>query len=86
MRIPFLQRASPKRNFVSGRHAMLVDQNTESVVVPLNAALSPELGRLELANSEDDRWHFYAHSQKCFSRLSQRVGRTWCKPIHTVLF
>jgi 2-oxoadipate dehydrogenase E1 component len=35
-----------------GRHAMLVDQNTEAVVVPLNAAISPDLGRLELANSE----------------------------------
>lgn len=31
---------------------MLVDQNTEAVVVPLNTAISPELGRLELANSE----------------------------------
>jgi 2-oxoadipate dehydrogenase E1 component len=31
---------------------MLVDQNTESVVVPLNAAISPDLGRLELANSK----------------------------------
>ena len=31
---------------------MLVDQNTESIIVPLNAAIPPELGRLELANSE----------------------------------
>ena len=33
-----------------GRHAMLVDQKTEGVVVPLNLALDCE-GRLELANS-----------------------------------
>ena len=32
------------------RHAMLVDQKTESVVVPLNTALAPH-GKLELANS-----------------------------------
>jgi 2-oxoglutarate dehydrogenase complex dehydrogenase (E1) component-like enzyme len=29
------------------RHAMLVDQKTESVVVPLNTALAPQ-GKLEL--------------------------------------
>lgn len=33
------------------RHAMLVDQNTEAVTVPLNNALPSSLGRLELANS-----------------------------------
>jgi 2-oxoglutarate dehydrogenase complex dehydrogenase (E1) component-like enzyme len=33
------------------RHAMLVDQKTESVVIPLNTALAPQ-GKLELANSE----------------------------------
>ncbi|KIJ23983.1 hypothetical protein M422DRAFT_195265 [Sphaerobolus stellatus SS14] len=33
------------------RHAMLVDQNTQAVVVPLNNSLPEELGRLELANS-----------------------------------
>ena len=32
------------------RHAMLVNQNTEGVLVPLNANLQSE-GRLELANS-----------------------------------
>ena len=32
------------------RHAMLVDQSTETVTVPLNAQLSSE-GKLELANS-----------------------------------
>ena len=32
------------------RHAMLVDQRTEGVVVPLNLALDCD-GRLELANS-----------------------------------
>lgn len=43
---------SPKLILILDRHAMLVDQKTESVIVPLNAAIPPELGRLELANSE----------------------------------
>ncbi|TDL25298.1 dehydrogenase E1 and transketolase domain-containing protein 1 [Rickenella mellea] len=38
------------RGTFSQRHAMLVDQNTEGVIVPLNANLPPR-GRLELANS-----------------------------------
>ncbi|KAL5522783.1 hypothetical protein ACEPAG_8801 [Sanghuangporus baumii] len=38
------------RGTFSQRHAMLVDQLTENVTVPLNAALQSE-GRLELANS-----------------------------------
>jgi len=37
-------------NLVLRRHAMFVDQKTESVVVPLNTALSSD-GKLELANS-----------------------------------
>jgi hypothetical protein len=37
-------------NFGVCRHAMLVDQKTESVVIPLNTALAPQ-GKLELANS-----------------------------------
>jgi probable 2-oxoglutarate dehydrogenase E1 component DHKTD1 len=37
-------------NFMPRRHAMFVDQKTESVVVPLNTALSSH-GKLELANS-----------------------------------
>ena len=36
--------------WVLGRHAMVVDQKTESVVVPLNTVL-PSQGKLELANS-----------------------------------
>ena len=36
--------------FVPCRHAMLVDQKTESVVVPLNTELG-SAGKLELANS-----------------------------------
>jgi 2-oxoglutarate dehydrogenase complex dehydrogenase (E1) component-like enzyme len=32
------------------RHAMLVDQNNEQVIVPLNAELGSQ-GKLELANS-----------------------------------
>ncbi|OSX61116.1 hypothetical protein POSPLADRAFT_1074828 [Postia placenta MAD-698-R-SB12] len=38
------------RGTFSQRHAMLVDQNTEDVIVPLNAGLD-STGRLELANS-----------------------------------
>jgi len=38
------------RGTFSHRHAMLVDQKTEGVVVPLNEALGAD-GRLELANS-----------------------------------
>jgi hypothetical protein len=37
-------------NLVPRRHAMLVDQKTEAVVVPLNTELSSD-GKLELANS-----------------------------------
>ena len=39
-------------HLISGyvRHAMLVDQKTEGVIVPLNEFLKSE-GRLELANS-----------------------------------
>lgn len=38
------------RGTFSHRHAMLVNQRTEGVVVPLNEALGAE-GKLELANS-----------------------------------
>ncbi|KAI6039566.1 thiamine diphosphate-binding protein [Pisolithus marmoratus] len=37
--------------FSHRRHAMLVDQKTEGVVVPLNHVLSKATGKLELANS-----------------------------------
>lgn len=49
------------RGTFSHRHAMLVDQKTEGVIVPLNDQLKAE-GMLELANSECffllwiDRW------------------------------
>jgi hypothetical protein len=33
-------------------HAMLVDQKTEGVIVPLNHALTEAKGKLELTNSE----------------------------------
>ena len=39
------------RGTFSQRHAMLVDQQTENVIVPLNSELGSE-GKLELANSE----------------------------------
>jgi hypothetical protein len=35
---------------------MLVDQNTEEVIVPLNAELPVDKGRLELANSTSISW------------------------------
>ena len=39
------------RGTFSHRHAMLVDQKTEGVIVPLNDELRA-VGKLELANSE----------------------------------
>jgi len=39
------------RGTFSHRHAMLVNQETESVIVPLNDELKAD-GKLELANSE----------------------------------
>ncbi|KAG1828499.1 thiamine diphosphate-binding protein [Suillus variegatus] len=39
------------RGTFSHRHAMLVDQKTEGVIVPLNHALTEAKGKLELANS-----------------------------------
>lgn len=39
------------RGTFSHRHAMLVNQKTEGVIVPLNEALGAE-GKLELANSK----------------------------------
>ena len=39
------------RGTFSHRHAMLVDQKTESVIVPLNDELDAP-GKLELANSK----------------------------------
>ncbi|KAH0826763.1 thiamine diphosphate-binding protein [Lanmaoa asiatica] len=39
------------RGTFSHRHAMLVDQNTEGVIVPLNHVLIGAVGKLELANS-----------------------------------
>ena len=39
------------RGTFSQRHAMLVDQQTENVIVPLNSELGSE-GKLELANSK----------------------------------
>lgn len=35
-----------------GRHAMFVDQEDESCLIPLNEAIPADKGRLELANSE----------------------------------
>ncbi|KAI0676210.1 dehydrogenase E1 and transketolase domain-containing protein 1 [Trametes maxima] len=57
------------RGTFSQRHAMLVDQRTEGVVVPLNLALPCE-GRLELANS----------SLSEMAVLGFEYGVSWEKP------
>lgn len=46
----FLDSRDWNRDSLTSRHAMLVDQKTEGVVVPLNVSLKSE-GRIELANS-----------------------------------
>ncbi|OAX34146.1 dehydrogenase E1 and transketolase domain-containing protein 1 [Rhizopogon vinicolor AM-OR11-026] len=43
------------RGTFSHRHAMLVDQKTEGVIVPLNHALMEAKGKLELANTSWER-------------------------------
>ena len=45
--------ALPRLANLGHRHAMLVDQKTEGVIVPLNEFLKSE-GRLELANSTSE--------------------------------
>ena len=40
------------RGTFSQRHAMVVEQTTEGVIVPLNENVPEDKGRLELANSE----------------------------------
>ncbi|KAI0297773.1 dehydrogenase E1 and transketolase domain-containing protein 1 [Multifurca ochricompacta] len=57
------------RGTFSQRHAMLVDQKTESVVVPLNAELGSQ-GKLELANS----------SLSELAVLGFEYGLSWEKP------
>jgi probable 2-oxoglutarate dehydrogenase E1 component DHKTD1 len=53
------------RGTFSQRHAMLVDQRTESVIVPLNSELKAG-GKLELANST-----LQTSDQCCHSDLVQ---------------
>jgi probable 2-oxoglutarate dehydrogenase E1 component DHKTD1 len=53
--------------FFHVRHAMFVDQQDESVVVPLNTELNSK-GRLELANSKS------AHSTGSSCSLVQSIG------------
>ena len=64
-------------SYVFARHAMLVDQRTESVTVPLNVSLDA-VGKLELANS---MFLFFSSSCKISSlhRLSQRIRCSRCK-------
>ncbi|KXN83086.1 putative 2-oxoglutarate dehydrogenase E1 component DHKTD1, mitochondrial, partial [Leucoagaricus sp. SymC.cos] len=57
------------RGTFSHRHAMLVNQKTEGVVVPLNEALGAE-GKLELANS----------SLSEFAVLGFEYGASWERP------
>ena len=68
---------------------MLVDQLTEKVTVPLNAALQSE-GTLELANSESECAYDSSVSLTRLHRLLERDGGPWCKivsllPFHTAL-
>ncbi|WWD16700.1 oxoglutarate dehydrogenase (succinyl-transferring), E1 component [Kwoniella shandongensis] len=58
------------RGTFSQRHAMFVDQKTESCLIPLNQAFSPEAGKLELANS----------SLSEMAVLGFEVGMSWASP------
>lgn len=61
------------RGTFSHRHAMLVNQKTEGVVVPLNEALGAD-GKLELANSVLIPLFFYAFLNRprlCVGSLSE---------------
>ena len=55
---------------VFARHAMLVDQSTESVTVPLNVSLDA-VGKLELANSMFLFFPVPAKSHPCIGSLSE---------------
>lgn len=66
------------RGTFSQRHAMLVNQRDESVVVPLNE-LSSE-GKLELANSEIIYMpHIHDIQGSSITRFAERNGRPWGK-------
>ncbi|ORX36355.1 Thiamin diphosphate-binding protein [Kockovaella imperatae] len=58
------------RGTFSQRHAMLVDQNDESCIIPLNEAIDSSKGRLELANS----------SLSEMAVLGFEVGMSWARP------
>ncbi|KAG1838453.1 thiamine diphosphate-binding protein [Suillus subalutaceus] len=58
------------RGTFSHRHAMLVNQKTEGVIVPLNHALTEAKGKLELANS----------SLSEMAVLSFEYGASWERP------
>ena len=61
------------------RHAMLVDQRTEGVAVPLNLALECE-GRLELANSSLSEMAVLG-VRECGIRITRRGGPLMLMPI-----
>lgn len=63
------------RGTFSHRHAMLVEQKTEGVIVPLNDELKA-IGKLELANSESDALILCSLSE-ILSRFSERDGCPW---------
>lgn len=72
------------RGTFSHRHAMLVNQKTEGVIVPLNDALNAD-GKLELANSK-----FIAHGiniiilMEMVNRFFERDGCAWGNTIFAV--
>ncbi|KAG9310005.1 thiamine diphosphate-binding protein [Chiua virens] len=72
------------RGTFSQRHAMLVDQNTEGVIVPLNHALTEAVGKLELANSGSFRLivallteRIYSGSLSELAVLGFEYGTSW---------
>ena len=72
------------RGTFSHRHAMLVNQKTEGVIVSLNGELNAP-GKLELANSKYPFPHVYP-SYAVFCRFFERDGCSWCmSPIYNIV-
>lgn len=67
------------RGTFSHRHAMLVNQKTEGVIVPLNDELKAP-GKLELANSTEFSFtNFHQHQLIIPARFIERDGGSWSK-------
>lgn len=67
------------RGTFSHRHAMLVNQKTEGVIVPLNDELNAP-GKLELANSKY-RFHLRICFLRSISRFFERDGCSRCMSV-----